>query len=155
MNANYKISYLIGSLLITMITFTSCDLELQESYDFDESASIYDARPPFDQTIWEFMNEQPDFDLMVEAVQFAGMENVFSGGQDDKTILLLRQSAMESFLKDQGATTVSDIPVETWRHFLKRFLRQQACFGRCGGGSRWNQEARKAHMYCKCRQGRA
>lgn len=97
---------------------TSCDLALQKSYDFDESATIYQEQPPFNQTIWEFMNQQADFDLMVEAIDFAGMQDVFDGGQDDKTVLLLRQEAMEAFLSDQNAENVQDVPLDTWMHFL-------------------------------------
>ena len=46
------------------------------------------------------------------------MSAVFNGGADDKTVLLLRQDAMQEFLDDMGATVVSDIPVETWENFL-------------------------------------
>lgn len=105
-------SFLIAGLL------SSCDLELQQSYDFDEDATIYQPTPPFNMTIWEFMNQHDDFDLMVQAVELAGMESVFSGGQNDKTILLLRQDAMQEFLDDQNATSVGDIAVDTWQHFL-------------------------------------
>lgn len=112
---NPIVVFLIGSVWV----FSSCDLALQTSYDFDEDASIYDPQTPFiNETIWDFMTSESDFDLMVEAIQFAGLESVFSGGDSDKTVLLLRQDAMEMFLEDQGAAQVQDIPIEVWEHFL-------------------------------------
>lgn len=105
-------------LFFVMALGVSCDLELQENYDFDESATIYEESPPFDISIWQFMNQQADFDLMVEAVERAGLQSVFEGGEDDKTILLLRQEAMQEFLDDTGVATVAEIPVETLQNFL-------------------------------------
>lgn len=106
------------SLLSVIMLFTSCGLDLQENYDFDESATIYPEYEPFDMTIWEFMNEQSDFTLMVEAVQLAGMESTFNGGQDDKTVLLLRNEAMQDFLDDQGANTLAEIDPQVLQNFL-------------------------------------
>ncbi len=107
------------SLLSMVMLFTGCDLELQENYDFDESATIHLEYEPFDVTIWEFMNqESADFSLMIEAVQLAGMESTFSGGQDDKTILLLRNEAMEDFLDNQGVTSVAEIDPQVLQNFL-------------------------------------
>ncbi|MEM6631712.1 MAG: fasciclin domain-containing protein [Bacteroidota bacterium] len=103
---------------IAVFLFSSCDLALQESYEFDDSASIYHPQSPFDITLWEFMNEQADFALMVEAVEFAGMIDLYNGGENNKTVLLLRQDAMESFLEDMGVATVPEIPLETWQNFL-------------------------------------
>ena len=105
-------------LFLTLIFFSACNLELQKEYDFDENARINEPSAPFDMTIWEFMNEQSDFDLMVQAVQLAGLENIFNEGEDDKTVLLLRQKAMQQFLNDQDATSLSEIPVQTLQNFL-------------------------------------
>ncbi len=119
MNMKYSFSIKCLSYLTLLLFLNSCDLALQESYEFDDDATIYNPSPPFDMTIWEFMTQESDFELMVEAVKLAGLEGVFNDGQDDKTVLLLRQDAMTKFLEDQGAAAVADVPVEIWQHFLQ------------------------------------
>ena len=113
---NIKVHIILASV---MILFSSCDLDLQENYDFDESATIYPPIVPFNMTMWEFMTQQPDFTMMVEAVQLAGMESIYSGGEDNKTVLMLRNQAMQEFLNNQGAASVSAISVAKWEKFLK------------------------------------
>lgn len=110
----------LGLALMTasLFTLSSCDLELQENYDFDESATVFPEYPPFEMSLYQFMTEQEDFTLMVEAIDRAGLQDQFSGGADDKTVLMLRQEAMEGFLEDQGVTTVAEVPVETLRNML-------------------------------------
>ena len=106
-------------LFSVFMLFTSCGLDLQEDYDFDESATIQPPIEPFNMTMWEFMQEQADFTLMVEAIELAGMQSVYNDGQDDKTVLMLRNQAMQEFLTNQGAANVAAISVEKWQTFLK------------------------------------
>nr|WP_299344373.1 fasciclin domain-containing protein [Allomuricauda sp.] len=108
----------LAALAIGIVFFNSCDLELQEDYDFDDSATVFPEFPPFEVSLYQFMTEQADFVLMVEAIDRAGLQNAFNEGADDKTVLMLRQEAMEEFLEDQGVTTVAEVPVETLRNLL-------------------------------------
>ncbi|SDF19060.1 Fasciclin domain-containing protein [Pricia antarctica] len=110
----------ITKLSLVLILLTGCDLDLQKEYDFDEDARIYEPSPAFETTIWEFMNQQQsDFGLMVDAIQIAGLENLYTDGGDDKTILMLRNEAMQEFLDDQAAVSLEDIPIETLQKFLR------------------------------------
>ena len=107
------------TLFSVFMLLTGCSLDLQENYDFDESATIYPTYEPFNMTMWEFMNEQADFTMMVEAVELAGLQSVYSGGENNKTVLILRNQAMQEFLTNQGAANVAAISVAKWQRFLK------------------------------------
>lgn len=104
-------------ILSVAIFLQACDLDLQRSYDFDEDAR-WEAPDPFEITIYEWMTQNEEFNLMVEAIERADMQNTFNGGEDDKTVLLLRTEAMEEFLDDYGYAAVADVPVETLQSML-------------------------------------
>ncbi len=93
-------------------------LPLQKSFDFDENDHPI-VKPKFNMTIYQFMTTHAEFTSMVEAVKRAGMESTFSGGGDDKTVLLLRNEAMTEFLKNHKYSTVADVPVMTLQNLLK------------------------------------
>lgn len=106
------------TLFSVIMLITSCGLDLQENYDFDDSATIHSPAQPFNMTIWGFMNGQSDFDLMIEAIEQVGLQDVYSGGEDDKTVLLLRNEAMQDFLSDQGVATVAEVDSQVLQNFL-------------------------------------
>jgi len=93
-------------------------LELQKSFEFDENDHPSVAAP-FNMSIYEFMASRSEFSMMTTAVQRAAMESVFSGGEDNKTVLLLRNEAMQEFLSREGYATLDDVPVEILQKLLK------------------------------------
>lgn len=107
------------AILLTVLSLHSCEkLALQKSFHFD--ANDHPAViPPFNITIYEFMMQHVEFDSMTAAVKRAGMEDIFKGGEDDKTVLLLRNEAMKKFLNDYGFSKISDVPIMKLQNLLK------------------------------------
>jgi uncharacterized surface protein with fasciclin (FAS1) repeats len=105
-------------IIILALLFQACEeLPLQKSFDFDENDHPK-VQPPFNMTMFEFMSSRPEFSLMVEAVNRAGMIDVFNGGADDKTVLLLRNEAMTEFLNFYKHTTVANVPLPRLQNLL-------------------------------------
>ncbi len=105
-------------IVLFAMLFQACEkLPLQESFDFDENDHPV-VRPPFNTTIFEFMTSRPELSSMVEAVRRAGLESMYSGGGNDKTVLLLRNDAMKRFLTDYGHARVADVPVSRLQNLL-------------------------------------
>ncbi len=108
----------ITLLILLAVAFHGCNkLPLQESFDFDENDHP-SVKPRFNMSIYDFMLAHAEFSLMVEAVKRAGMENLFSGGADDKTVLMLRNEAMTEFLTNHRYAKISDVPVATLQNLL-------------------------------------
>src|SRR5690606_36526773 len=118
---NNKMNRIIKSIVLLIITLSlySCEkMILQKSFHFDENdhpAVIL----PFNITIYEFMTQHVEFDSMTVAVKRAGMEDIFKGGGNDKTVLLLRNEAIQKFLKDYGFSKNSDVPIIKLQNLLK------------------------------------
>ena len=101
------------------MAITSCDLSLQEDFDFDQNARLYDPMSPFTGiTMWEFMNDHEEFDSLVAIAAMVGLESLYSGGSEDRTVLMLRNEAIGFFLADQGANAITDVPDEKWEKLL-------------------------------------
>lgn len=108
----------LALIIIVAFLLQGCEkMSLQKSFDFDENDHP-PIRPPFKTTVFEFMTTQADFSLMVEAVKRAGLESIYSGGADDKTVLLLRNDAMNLFLKDYAHANVAAVPVARLQNML-------------------------------------
>lgn len=106
-------------IILFAVLCQACEkLPLQESFNFDENDHPA-IRPPFNTTIFEFMSTHAEFSLMVEAVKRAGLENAYSGGANDKTVLLLRNEAITKFLADYRHATVADVPVVRLQNMLR------------------------------------
>lgn len=106
-------------IILIVLLLNSCEkLALQRSFDFDQNDHPT-VVPPFNITIYAFMTQHVEFDSMVVAVKRAGMEDIFEGGADDKTVLLLRNEAVMEFLKKQGFTSIDQVPVSKLQNLLK------------------------------------
>ncbi|NNF32610.1 MAG: hypothetical protein HKN68_00765 [Saprospiraceae bacterium] len=91
--------FIVFGMLFSM---TSCDLSLQEAFEFEPEVDLTD---PYDNmTAWEFiqfdtalsdegnlMGEQLNY--MVAAIKRAGMESEYSGSDTSRTYLLLNNNA--------------------------------------------------------------
>lgn len=109
----------LSLILLFAIVFQGCEkLPLQKSFDFDENDHPV-VKPKFNMTIYVFMESRPELSLMVEAIKRAGMESTFSGGADDKTVLLLRNEAMIEFLTNHKYATIAVTPILTLQNLLK------------------------------------
>ena len=92
--------FCIGSFVMT-----SCDLELQDNFEFKTSA-VSNNEPFDDITALEFITQQSSirdeesgnfdgekFDYMLAAINKAGMRNVYGSNVKDRTYLLLNNNA--------------------------------------------------------------
>jgi hypothetical protein len=114
-----RILFSVIMMTTLVLSLGACKkLQLQKSFDFDENDHP-PVHQPFAMTIWDFMTSHEEFGLMVAAAQKAQLQDIYSGGQDDKTVLLLRNEAMTAFLKDYGYTTIDEVPVEQLQHLLR------------------------------------
>ena len=112
-----RLRFPLVTLLLGLTLLQGCDLGLQTSYDFDDD-DYPKPHEPFDMTLLDFMNQQEEFDSLIVAVDRTGMEETFSGGEDDKTVLLLRNEAMLEFLDDYEYASIDEVPVSTLRKML-------------------------------------
>lgn len=109
----------IGLLVMIIISLQACKkLALQKSFDFDENDHPV-VQPSFNMTIWEFITTHEEFSLMEEAIKLTAMENTYSGGDTNKTVLLLRNEAMQEFLGKYNFQTIKDVPVTRLQKFLR------------------------------------
>ena len=111
--------YKAGVIALKIMSLKACKkMQLQKSFDFDENDHP-PVHQPFDVTIWEFVSTHEEFTMLSEAIQKAGLEDVYSGGENDKTVLLLRNEALSAFLADYGYATISDVPVDVLQRLLQ------------------------------------
>lgn len=98
---------LVKSLSIACLTLTlaGCDLALQEEFDFKPSVDPYptfenmtawdwiQTRKTSDELVEQGMIDGNEFELLKQAIEVAGMQDVFSQPGKDKTFLLLNNNA--------------------------------------------------------------
>lgn len=109
----------IGLVLISIVMLISCDLELQQDFDFDKDAVVHEPQNPFtDINMWDFMNQYDEFDSLVKVATLVSMQSLYSGGDSNRTILMLRNDAIKDFIGDLGGAQISDIPNTTWVKLL-------------------------------------
>lgn len=90
---------------VSSFLMTSCDLALQENFEFETSA-VSNNEPFDDITALEFITQQSStrdeesgnfdgekFDYMLAAINKAGMRNVYGSNVKDRTYLLLNNNA--------------------------------------------------------------
>ena len=100
-----KIMKLIMVFCVSSFVMSSCDLELQDNFEFETSA--VSNNEPFDNiTALQFITEQSStpsdetegfdgekFDYMLAAINKAGMRNEYSSATKNRTYLLLNNNA--------------------------------------------------------------
>jgi hypothetical protein len=130
----YKLKYYI--IFSIAVIFSGCELaglELQEDVEYE----YHVLDPEVDMTAWEFLNlprEDTVFELMLEGVQYAGLEEEYK--KPNRTFLFLANEAIVEFDEDDGsvlagsyfgynilangdtATRWEDYPVEEVRDFF-------------------------------------
>lgn len=105
------------TLLIVVFAWMSCDnLQLQTNYDYESEA----LDPHINMTAWEFMNSRPDiFSIMIDAVKYAEMENVYSQTDSVMTYLFINNTGMESYVNARGLASITSADVNKIRKLLQ------------------------------------
>jgi hypothetical protein len=95
----------------------SCDdLQLQTNYDYQPEA----LDPHINMTAWEFMNSRPDiFSIMIDAVQHAQMEDVYSQTDSLMTYLFINNTGMENYINSRGLVSITGADVTKIRKLLQ------------------------------------
>ncbi len=119
--------YIINSMFLVAMIFatTSCDLELQEQFEFDPS--IPELTTFEDQTVWEWLSTNPndEYNFMLEAIERAGLEEMYKATDKQRTFLLLKDRAwtdrgeLLQHITGSQDGKIEDIPVETLQKVLK------------------------------------
>jgi hypothetical protein len=103
-------------LMLLAIACISCDLELQTSYDY-QPASL---DPHTGLTAWEYMNSRPDvFSILIDAVEYAGMEDYYSQTDSTLTYLLINNQGMENYVASRGLSAITGAGVDKVRKLLQ------------------------------------
>lgn len=119
------LGYVNGILLAIVMAFSSsCDLQLQEQFEFEDDIPEL-AR--FDMTVMEWLDQNPQdqFTYMLEAIERAGLRDLYDNADDNRTFLLLRNDAWTesneilSSVAGDASYPLDSIPVATLRHILK------------------------------------
>lgn len=64
-------------------------------------------------------NSEPEFRLLIEAIQLTGLEEEFSGGiEDNLTLFAPTDAAFESLFDDLGINGLDEVPINTLRDIL-------------------------------------
>ena len=105
------------TFLIVLFAWMSCDnLELQTNYDYQSEA----LDPHINMTAWEFMNSRPDiFSIMIDAVKYAGMEDVYSQTDSVMTYLFINNTGMESYVNARGLVSIRSADVNKIKKLLE------------------------------------
>ena len=111
-----KLLYFV-TLLTVVLTWMSCDtLQLQTNYDYQPEA----LDPHINMTAWEFMNSRPDiFSIMIDAVKYAEMEDVYSQTDSVMTYLFINNTGMESYVNARGLVSITSADVNKIRKLLQ------------------------------------
>lgn len=119
------------SVVFVMLCFaTSCDLPLQPEFEFE--SEIGELVTFEDQTVLEWMrspesvsaNDANNFDIMVSAIEAAGMEAEYSNPADRRTFLMLTNQAFTgggeifSVLSVSAVDSLDDAGIERLRNIL-------------------------------------
>lgn len=102
-----KSIYISFTLLLTVLTLSGCDLELQKNYDYETSISD----PHVNMTAWEFLQEHPEqFSEFTEAITFAGLEDYYKQTEQLYTYLALNNDAMTKYRETvfPGKTSIKE-----------------------------------------------
>jgi hypothetical protein len=99
-----KINFIKSLMLLFLVTMVSCDLEIQEQFDFKADIPIIEGFP--NQSAWDWIQTRTtpgatspadylgeEFDYLIEAIQVAGMEGEFGSSDPNRTYLLLNNNA--------------------------------------------------------------
>jgi hypothetical protein len=106
--------FILWSLIIG---FMACDnMELQTNYNYKSET----LNPHIDLTAWEYMNSRPDiFSLLINAVEYAGMQDIYAQTDSTLTYLFINNTGMESYLSSRGLSTIAMADVNKIRKLLQ------------------------------------
>lgn len=84
--------YTLILICISLVTFTSCDLKIQEDFVFDPEVNpqfTFGATTPWE---WLQTNPQEEYTFMIEAIKHAGLEEEFSNTSSKRTYFFIKDT---------------------------------------------------------------
>ncbi len=95
-----------------IMPLTGC---LQKNFDYEPKP----IDPNINMTVWEFLQSRPaDFSLMSEAIEYAGMQQIYSQEKKAYTYLIINNEGMNKFFAIYGVTSAISIDIDKVRSFL-------------------------------------
>ncbi|MUP39195.1 fasciclin domain-containing protein [Labilibaculum euxinus] len=95
-----------------VLALTQCEIQPDFTYEYNNPGGKLDI------DAWQFIQETDDLSLMEDAITLAGLSDLYSGS-DQKTFIVPRNSAWESYLSTNSYASIADIPVAILQNTLK------------------------------------
>lgn len=113
----FKLIYKVLFFCCALTTITSCDLDLQEDYDYKSSV----ADPHVYMAAWDYFQTRKDlFSELIEAIEYTGLKDYYTQTDNKYTFLALSNTAMENYRANvfPGMTSISQCDKETVKKML-------------------------------------
>ncbi|MDM8161494.1 fasciclin domain-containing protein [Labilibaculum sp. K2S] len=95
-----------------VLALTQCEIQPDFTYEYNNPGGKLEI------DAWQFIQETDDLSLMEDAITLAGLSDLYSGS-DQKTFIVPRNSAWESYLSTNSYASIADIPVAILQNTLK------------------------------------
>lgn len=106
----------IFKLMLGVMLVTSCNgFGLQKNYKYESSP----LDPHVDMNAWEFMQTREDLSQMVEAVEYAEMEDLYTQSEAYFTYLFINNNGMANFIMAKGVTDIHHVEKEQVQRMLQ------------------------------------
>lgn len=109
----YKV--IMAAMVVVSLLFSGCSLQT----DYDFKPEVLD--PKVNTTAWEFFKTRPDvFSGLVDAIQYAGLEDFYKQNQVKYTFLALNNTAINTFITNTNPAAISITQID--REVVKKML---------------------------------
>jgi hypothetical protein len=103
------------SICLVLLTLSSCELELQTDAEYTGEA----LDPHINMTAWDYIQSNPDLSDMMDAIEYVGIDSVYSQTTKKYTFLVIKNPALTSWANRLGYLTVKEMPKDTVANLLK------------------------------------
>lgn len=107
----------IGLLIALVFLFMSCDMPLQQNYDYE--SSVLD--PHISVTAWEYLKANDElFSTFTEALEYTGLDHYYKQTDRKYTFLVLNNTAMRLYMMDRfpGINAITECDKELVKDML-------------------------------------
>lgn len=106
----------IAVLILTGLIWTGC---VQKDFHYQPSDSNHGI---WDISTWGFIEQESSLSILKEAIELAGLKDLFDEEGEDKTYVLPNDKAFGDFLRSNRYGNITEVPVPLLTHWLKYFV---------------------------------
>ena len=106
---------IITIICLSIITLSSCNLALQTDAVYEGVA----LDPHVNMTALAYLNSKPELSDMVDAIERAGLDTIYSQTKIKYTFLIIKNPALTDWANRLGYLSVKSVPKETVQNLLK------------------------------------